>query len=91
MEPRKLVVSSFLALLLISSKFLLVCCTAEADTNSVNNTKCAEKHEESFNSDVHIAKLEFERVQTLVIVTVFIMVVVLAKLGKCCVVSVNCT
>lgn len=37
---------------------------------------------EPFNSEVHIAKVEFERVQTLFVVTVFIMVVVLAKLGK---------
>ena len=37
---------------------------------------------EPFNSNVHIARLEFERVQTIFIVTVFILVVVLAKLGK---------
>lgn len=37
---------------------------------------------EPFNSNVHIARLEFERVQTIFIVTVFILVVVLAKLGE---------
>ena len=48
---------------------------------SHDEDKCV-KHEEPFRSDVHIAKVEFERVQTLIIVTIFIMVVVLAKLGE---------
>ncbi len=37
---------------------------------------------EPFNSNVHIARLEFERVQTIFIVAVFILVVILAKLGE---------
>ena len=42
----------------------------------------AELEEGSFASEVHVAKLEFERVEVVFVVSVFIMVVVLAKLGK---------
>ena len=38
-------------------------------------------HERSFNSEVHVATVDFERVQVILIVTLFIMIVVLAKLG----------
>ena len=83
-----------LILLLIISQVLLAS-TADAATTNVNETgdgsteepghgseedKCSTH--EPFDSSVHIAKLDFERIQTLFIVTVFIMVVVLAKLGK---------
>lgn len=83
-----------LAFLLIVSQLSLATTSENAAPNDANSTghgsmeesshgknKC-EKHEEPFNSDVHIAKVELERVQTLIIVTVFIMVVVLAKLGE---------
>lgn len=38
--------------------------------------------EEGFDSTVYIARLEFHRVETIFTVLVFIMVVVLAKMGK---------
>lgn len=41
-----------------------------------------EEVEAAFASEVHVAKLEFERVETVLVVSLFIMVVVLAKLGK---------
>ena len=84
-----------LLLLLVGSQFLFSSSADDATTNiTMTETdhgpmdeskhvedKCAE-HEESFDSQVRIYRLEFERVQTLIIITVFIMVVVLAKLGK---------
>ena len=83
----KEVTVSCLALLLVSSQVFLGCFASDAVGGSTNDTTLKpsgekQSHDESFNSDIHIAKLEFERVQTLVIVTVFIMVVVLAKLGE---------
>ena len=80
-----------LTLLLIGSQVLLAS-SVDAATTNVNETddvstgyssegdKCSTH--EPFDSNVRITRLEFERVQTLFIVTVFIMVVVLAKLGK---------
>ncbi len=41
-----------------------------------------ELEEGDFESDVHVAKLEFERVETVLVVSLFIMAVVLAKLGE---------
>ncbi len=38
--------------------------------------------ERPFNSDVHVATVDLERVQVILIVTLFIMIVVVAKLGK---------
>lgn len=83
-----------LVVVFIVSQLSLATSLENTVTNDVNSTdhgamnepshkedKC-EKHEEPFRSAVHIAKVEFERVQTLIIVTVFIMVVVLAKLGE---------
>ena len=80
---------SGLAVVFIVSQLSLVTSlenTVPSDVNSTDHgamsqNKCV-KHEEPFRSDVHIAKVEFERVQTLIIVTIFIMVVVLAKLGE---------
>ena len=40
------------------------------------------EEEKEFDSEVHIARLEFERVETIFTILVFIMVVVLAKMGK---------
>ena len=45
--------------------------------------KCRKHHEEGeFDSSVRIARFEFERVETIFIILVFIMVVVLAKMGE---------
>ena len=44
--------------------------------------KCPSHEPSPFNSDVHIAKFEFERVQTIFIILIFITVVVLAKMGE---------
>ncbi len=41
-----------------------------------------EEVDEAFASEVHVAKLEFKRVETVFVVAVFIMVVVVAKLGE---------
>ena len=94
MGLEKLALFLSLTLLLIGTQVLLASSLDSTTNATVNDTghgsmeeethevdKCAE-HEENFASDVHIAKLEFERLQTLFIVTIFIMVVVLAKLGK---------
>lgn len=80
-----------LVIVFIVSQLSLATSLESTAANDVNSTdrgessreedKCM-KHEEPFKSDVHIAKVEFERVQTLIIVTIFIMVVVLAKLGE---------
>ena len=43
---------------------------------------CDSQHEE-FDSSVHLARVEFERVETIFVVLVFIMVVVVAKMCKC--------
>jgi hypothetical protein len=40
------------------------------------------EEEEEFDSAVHIARLEFHRVETIFTILVFIMVVVLAKMGE---------
>ncbi len=50
-----------------------------------NGTQRKECHEENrtFDSQVRLAGVEFERVDTIFIVLMFIMVVVLAKMGKC--------
>ena len=79
---------SFMLWLILSSQLLLASSTDNATcTINVNETdhgsmedEC-HTEEESFSSKVHIAKVDIERVQTLLIVTMFIMVVVLAKLG----------
>ena len=83
-----------LILLLIGSQVLLASSADDATTTHMNETGHGSMEEpghgtegkcnvhEPFNSNVHIAKFEFERVQTLFVVTVFIMVVVLAKMGK---------
>ena len=79
----KEVAVSCLTVLLISSQIFVGCFASDTVSDSENDTcKPSESHDESFNSEIHVAKFEFERVQTLVIVTLFIMVVVLAKLGK---------
>ena len=46
-------------------------------------------HERPFNSEVHVATVDFERVQVILIVTLFIMIVILAKLGGFTVFVVN--
>ena len=56
--------------------------TSVGSTEETGHIDKCESTEETFSSEVHIAKFEFERVQTLFIVTLFILVVVLAKLGK---------
>ena len=42
---------------------------------------CGPEHEE-FDSSVHLARVEFERVETIFVILVFIMVVVVAKMCK---------
>ncbi len=43
---------------------------------------CGSNEERSFDSSVHVARVDLERVQVLLIVTLFIMIVVIAKLGE---------
>lgn len=43
--------------------------------------KCHGEDGREFNSDVKVARFEFERVETIFVILVFIMVVVLAKMG----------
>ena len=45
---------------------------------------CEPHDEPAFDSNVHVARLEFERVQTIFIVSMFIIIVVIAKMGKSC-------
>ena len=44
--------------------------------------RCEAREEVMFDSTVRVARFEFHRVQTIFIILVFIMVVVLAKMGK---------
>ena len=44
--------------------------------------ECEEESETEFDSTVRVARFEFHRVQTIFIILVFIIVVVLAKMGK---------
>lgn len=46
------------------------------------NTGGMEEEEREFDSTVYIARLEFRRVETIFTILVFIMVVVLAKMGE---------
>ncbi len=62
--------------------------TEEREENSTEDShheevedKC-EEEEVEFDSTVRIARFEFHRVETIFIILVFIMVVVLAKMGK---------
>ena len=41
-----------------------------------------EKEERSLDSEVNVASLNFDELQTVLVVTIFVMVVVVAKLGK---------
>lgn len=43
---------------------------------------CGEEEEREFDSSVHIARVEFHRVETIFIILAFIMVVVLAKMRE---------
>ncbi len=43
---------------------------------------CESHGERPFDSSVHVARVDLERVQVLLIVTIFIMIVVIAKLGE---------
>ena len=57
--------------------------TMEPDVENIeHNSKCGEKEERAFKSDIDLAKVEFERVETIFVILVFIMIVVLAKMSK---------
>ncbi len=43
---------------------------------------CESREERPFDSDVRVARVKLEEIQVILIVTLFIMIVVLAKLGK---------
>jgi len=55
---------------------------ASQEEASVEKSSCTPHEERPFDSEVHIAALEFARVETIFIILVFIIVVVLAKMGK---------
>ena len=56
----------------------------EAPASPARRPDCPVEEEVEFESDVHIARLEFHRVETIFTVLVFIMVVILAKMGMHC-------
>jgi len=57
------------------------CQVLEESHGESEEEECLKEGEEEFNSEVRVATLQFEEVQIQVLVVVFILIVVLAKMG----------
>ena len=66
------------------SLLLLLLLTAPVLGEQLEDTgeSCSEEEERSFDSEVRVATLQFEELQVVLLVVVFIIIVVFAKLGE---------